>query len=589
MGSSELTVSKGSRFCRSADNILHAVAPISIEPMVPMAPDVVPSELQWQTLAEVSESEDIWQDQCQDAVCWLPEDCDIFESTAPNSKRHKAPCQARQRDRRRTAEARKQSLRQLPRPQYSNRWPSLIACMLQSSKSEFSRKQQWRPRQVKSDGKERSRRQWEKAALADAGFGQSISDRLEGLSKLDQFRLQWAPALPCKDPTPARACSPGSMENARFGMDFWRLPLPLLGESADRGVQRLADAAGQWGLLMVAALRLAGGSAAGMRLRKQSRIPAAVSVRRWQHLHGAEAQMSEQRRAMLLHQSRPHVLTLDYQCQCAALTNDRDRANRLQKHWRVFLMRMYCRKSQEMLRSARGVLMRTKKWSELPTTSSLWNPSWTSHSRLLEEPSFLGSAEHHFEASKLDPSQLGLDESTCRLLRDLENREITPEDYDLLTILDVHNDHATLNSTQLSCFPVGIYKPTSPKVLQVPREGHTAQFEFGIDFWRLPLIDSEVVGKTCASPESLPVSNGVATAQFGIDFWRLPRAETKVDGDACAGELVNCTCGVCLADLEAGDVIRTLLPCGHRFHQSCIDHWLLECSTVCPVDKHDLR
>ena len=43
------------------------------------------------------------------------------------------------------------------------------------------------------------------------------------------------------------------------------------------------------------------------------------------------------------------------------------------------------------------------------------------------------------------------------------------------------------------------------------------------------------------------------------------------------------TCSICLCDLVAGEVARTL-PCKHAFHAACIDAWLTENSHVCPAD-----
>ena len=34
-------------------------------------------------------------------------------------------------------------------------------------------------------------------------------------------------------------------------------------------------------------------------------------------------------------------------------------------------------------------------------------------------------------------------------------------------------------------------------------------------------------------------------------------------------------CVVCISEFEAGEDIRTLLPCNHDFHQACVDRWLL--------------
>lgn len=44
------------------------------------------------------------------------------------------------------------------------------------------------------------------------------------------------------------------------------------------------------------------------------------------------------------------------------------------------------------------------------------------------------------------------------------------------------------------------------------------------------------------------------------------------------------TCPICIADFKNGDDLR-VLPCEgrHRFHQACVDPWLLELSSSCPI------
>ncbi|KAG9316636.1 hypothetical protein JVU11DRAFT_2690 [Chiua virens] len=50
------------------------------------------------------------------------------------------------------------------------------------------------------------------------------------------------------------------------------------------------------------------------------------------------------------------------------------------------------------------------------------------------------------------------------------------------------------------------------------------------------------------------------------------------------------TCPICIIDFEEGDDLR-VLPCEgkHRFHQSCVDPWLLELSASCPICRQDFR
>jgi hypothetical protein len=49
------------------------------------------------------------------------------------------------------------------------------------------------------------------------------------------------------------------------------------------------------------------------------------------------------------------------------------------------------------------------------------------------------------------------------------------------------------------------------------------------------------------------------------------------------------TCPICIVDFEDGDAVR-VLPCGgaHRFHQACVDPWLLELSSSCPICRQGM-
>lgn len=46
-------------------------------------------------------------------------------------------------------------------------------------------------------------------------------------------------------------------------------------------------------------------------------------------------------------------------------------------------------------------------------------------------------------------------------------------------------------------------------------------------------------------------------------------------------------CPICFEEYEEGELLR-LLPCKHKFHASCIDPWLLEASSECPLCRCDL-
>jgi len=46
-------------------------------------------------------------------------------------------------------------------------------------------------------------------------------------------------------------------------------------------------------------------------------------------------------------------------------------------------------------------------------------------------------------------------------------------------------------------------------------------------------------------------------------------------------------CSICLNDFDQGDTIRRLRVCGHAFHKSCIDLWLLR-RADCPLCKRNV-
>uniref|UniRef100_A0A2P2KBE1 Uncharacterized protein MANES_05G058100 n=1 Tax=Rhizophora mucronata TaxID=61149 RepID=A0A2P2KBE1_RHIMU len=46
-------------------------------------------------------------------------------------------------------------------------------------------------------------------------------------------------------------------------------------------------------------------------------------------------------------------------------------------------------------------------------------------------------------------------------------------------------------------------------------------------------------------------------------------------------------CHICLVDYEEGDKIR-VLPCSHEYHMACVDKWLKEVNSVCPLCREDV-
>lgn len=284
------------------------------------------------------------------------------------------------------------------------------------------------------------------------------------------------------------------------------------------------EAASPWRLFAAALLLregrpLSGGFVPCRAAFARRREPSALEVRRWQLLHGTRAACGAQAQEL-----RPYEMTLSYQHQRAAMLQDCQRERRLHRAWRRMLVRLCSQQRQQARQLALSAAAEPAVAAPPPADESSDVDNW------------------------LTADQLGLDEATYQALRALAERDIEPEDYELLSRLDEGMKPATLDDDALQRFPTETYRAGAL--------GNAAP-GLGPFFWRLPL----------------------PSAEHGEDSGAAGSADSA-EAEAC---------GVCLVDFEDGDDLRRLLPCGHRFHRGCIDHWLLKSSTVCPVDKRDLR
>lgn len=70
----------------------------------------------------------------------------------------------------------------------------------------------------------------------------------------------------------------------------------------------------------------------------------------------------------------------------------------------------------------------------------------------------------------------------------------------------------------------------------------------------------------------------------------LTPAQIKQLPEALASEICpsgDCECSICLTEVEADETVRQLGSCGHVFHRSCVDLWLLRCAD-CPLCKRSV-
>ncbi|KAF8757228.1 RING-like zinc finger [Rhizoctonia solani] len=90
------------------------------------------------------------------------------------------------------------------------------------------------------------------------------------------------------------------------------------------------------------------------------------------------------------------------------------------------------------------------------------------------------------------------------------------------------------------------------------------------------LVHSSTPDESSGTQPSQPVASGSS-----------PSSPTRGDNLTRVAIGVE-TCPICILDFEDGDDLR-VLPCEgrHRFHRDCVDQWLLELSSSCPLCRED--
>jgi len=320
-------------------------------------------------------------------------------------------------------------------------------------------------------------------------------------------------------------------------------------------------------------------------------LATAADIRRWRYLNGESLRnRSDAHRTLLCNGVPPNELTLCHQAASMEAVQARRDDKRIRSRWNRVCLSL----CDSHLRRCRREALREAR-PEISGQGVVQQDTWQDHRSFA------------FDEDELMAAQCGLDIATYLMLRQLQEREIMPEDYDLLGRLDESVAPTTLSSEELLHFDVLTYSSVEGTCScgNVSSTNAGAQSslasQWSFDFWRLPLRkveeDIEPLKETC-------------TTEFGIDFWKLPLLpdDEEVDfsyhsaNSCCSFQSVCCddstrdgssqgysqVCGVCLIDFENGNELRKL-PCGHLFHRECIDHWLLHSSTVCPVDKRDCR
>jgi hypothetical protein len=105
----------------------------------------------------------------------------------------------------------------------------------------------------------------------------------------------------------------------------------------------------------------------------------------------------------------------------------------------------------------------------------------------------------------------------------------------------------------------------------------------------LQMLDVNVGGGVGSSRRGLSEFECEALGLVVFTKSLLKNGNGAVKDDNVATPVDTNDCPICLMELQEGMICRMLPePCGHIFHQQCIDQWFKQ-STVCPLCKRSMK
>ncbi|KAL8774048.1 MAG: hypothetical protein Q9209_001156 [Squamulea sp. 1 TL-2023] len=134
----------------------------------------------------------------------------------------------------------------------------------------------------------------------------------------------------------------------------------------------------------------------------------------------------------------------------------------------------------------------------------------------------------------------------------------------------------TVPQDAINMLPTFVYNPSEKELLALPRDHITALSDF-------PVEESD--DKTTASPQVAPATDAASTSDQQPALSPAIRSTLVSLKSYQQPYYAQPTCPICLDDFTPQETVVRSLPCHHIYHPECIDPFLLQNSSLCPVCK----